>query len=118
MDFGWVKEYNDVDSIANLALRKTDLLNYAIFNEGNLYNNLFYKVDKKLKESCDSGGDYCQFHFWFLEHMKTLENQDWVAEHDYLFLKSGGEDEYYWDDDLQEYVYETSYDVPKLCYKL
>ena len=32
------------DSVANLALRKTDFLNFALFREGNMLNNLFYKV--------------------------------------------------------------------------
>ena len=52
VDFG-------VDSVVNLALRKTDVLNFAAFNEGNLYNNLFYKVlichitfHKKDKQEC------------------------------------------------------------------
>ena len=31
-------------SVANIELRKTDLLNFAIYNEGSLSNNLFYKV--------------------------------------------------------------------------
>ena len=44
MEFGWITDFDNVDSVANVALRKTDLLNFAIFNEGNLYNNLFYKV--------------------------------------------------------------------------
>ena len=41
MEFGWITDFDNVDSVANVALRKTDLLNFAIFNEGNLYNNLF-----------------------------------------------------------------------------
>ena len=39
----WITDFN-VDSPANLKLRKTDLLNFAAFNEGNLFNNLFLKV--------------------------------------------------------------------------
>ena len=45
MEFGWITDFDNVDSVANVALRKTDLLNFAVFNEGNLYNNLFYKVN-------------------------------------------------------------------------
>ena len=33
-----------VNNVANLALRKTDLWNFALFHEGNLHNNLFFKV--------------------------------------------------------------------------
>ena len=32
------------NSVANIALRKTDVINFAAANEGNLYNNLFFKV--------------------------------------------------------------------------
>ena len=32
------------NSLANIALRKTDMTNFALNNEGNHYNNLFYKV--------------------------------------------------------------------------
>ena len=34
----------DPESVASIALRKTDLKNFMINNEGNLYNNLFFKV--------------------------------------------------------------------------
>ena len=44
-NFGWITDFDNVDSVANVALRKTDLLNFAIFNEGNLYNNLFFMVN-------------------------------------------------------------------------
>lgn len=40
---GWVTNFR-VDAPANLKLRKTDVINFAAFNEGNLYNNLFLKV--------------------------------------------------------------------------
>lgn len=115
-NFGWVIEYDDVDSIANLALRKSDILNFAIFNEGNLYNNLFFKIDKKLKQSCDSNGEYCQFHFWFLGHLKSLESQDWVQEYKFLFKRKGG-GYYVWDYEIQDHVFkEDAYDEPKPSY--
>ena len=40
----WTTDFS-VDSPASLKLRKTDLINFAAFNEGNLYNNLFLKVE-------------------------------------------------------------------------
>ena len=43
-DLGWIVDFT-LDSIVNLNLRKTDQANFAVFNEGNLYNNLFYKVN-------------------------------------------------------------------------
>ena len=42
-DRSWVVK-PDPDSVASIALRKTDLKNFMINNEGNLYNNLFFKV--------------------------------------------------------------------------
>ena len=33
-----------VNNVASIALRKTDLWNFALFHEGNLHNNLFFKV--------------------------------------------------------------------------
>ena len=43
-DMYWVVESDISESLAYLALRKTDLPNFLLNNEGNLYNNLFYKV--------------------------------------------------------------------------
>ena len=43
-DFGGEDGDRLADSVANLALRKTDLLNFALFREGNMLNNLFYQV--------------------------------------------------------------------------
>ena len=40
------------DSVTNLRLRKSDKLNFALNNEGNLYNNLINKVlDVMIKTS-------------------------------------------------------------------
>ena len=47
VEFGWAVEF-DVNSFVNLALRKTDVKNFAALNEGNLYNNLFDKVSFKM----------------------------------------------------------------------
>ena len=44
-DLGWIVDFS-LDSVVNLNLRKTDKENFAVFNEGNLYNNLFYKVNR------------------------------------------------------------------------
>ena len=46
----WVVD-STPDSVANLALRKVDLDNFMFNNEGNLYNNLFFKVIHKY-DSC------------------------------------------------------------------
>ena len=43
-EMSWVLEPDLSESLAYLALRKTDLQNFMLNNEGNLYNNLFYKV--------------------------------------------------------------------------
>ena len=43
-DFGGDDGERLADSVANMALRKTDLMNFAFFREGNMLNNLFYKV--------------------------------------------------------------------------
>ena len=43
-DFGGDDGERLADSVANVALRKTDLKSFAFFREGNLLNNLFYKV--------------------------------------------------------------------------
>ena len=42
--FGWVVDFSP-DNVANTALRKEELLDFALFNEGNVYNKLFYKVN-------------------------------------------------------------------------
>ena len=42
-----------VNNVANIALRKTDLWNFALFHEGNLHNNLFFKVrDRSIDIQC------------------------------------------------------------------
>ena len=46
-DSNWVMDFGP-ESIANMALRKTDILSFVVHNEGNLYNNLFYKVTRSV----------------------------------------------------------------------
>ena len=47
----WITDFS-VDSPVNLKLRKTDLINFAAFNEGNLFNNLFLKVfEQQMKHN-------------------------------------------------------------------
>ena len=41
--FGWVVDFSP-DNVINTALRKEELMDFALFNEGNVYNKLFYKV--------------------------------------------------------------------------
>ena len=38
------------DSVLNMKLRKKDVTNYALNNEGNIYNNLINKVCKILAD--------------------------------------------------------------------
>ena len=42
-ELAWMVDFS-LDSVANVNLRKTDVKNFATYNEGDLYNNLFYKV--------------------------------------------------------------------------
>ena len=44
--FAWMVDFQP-DSVINVRLRKTDTLNFALNNEGNLYNNLINKVIQK-----------------------------------------------------------------------
>ena len=44
--FGWVVDFSP-DNVINTALRKEELKDFALFNEGNVYNKLFYKVSLK-----------------------------------------------------------------------
>ena len=45
--WGWITDFTP-DSVTNLKLRKNDIMNFALNNEGNLYNAMFNKV-KYLK---------------------------------------------------------------------
>ena len=40
---GWIMDFGP-KSLTNIALRKKDMTSFALNNEGNLFNNLFYKV--------------------------------------------------------------------------
>ena len=40
---GWMVDFGP-DSVLSLRLRKSDMLNFALNNEGNLYNNLINKA--------------------------------------------------------------------------
>ena len=42
-DNRWMVDFSP-SSVVNMALRRTDTINFAAANEGNLYNNLFFKV--------------------------------------------------------------------------
>ena len=43
---GWMLDFSP-DSVLNTALRKENILDFAMFNEGNIYNNIFFKVKQK-----------------------------------------------------------------------
>ena len=91
-DFSWVMDFSP-ESIANIALRKTDMLNFAVDNEGNLYNNLFYKVrrsvkfsfnhynfevDKLLMDDCEENGEFCQFYEDFFSLLDEWKDSEWA----------------------------------------
>ena len=44
----WIVDFS-VDSVVNMGLRKGDLKNFAALHEGNLYNNLFFRLSMKDK---------------------------------------------------------------------
>ena len=54
-DYGWMVDFS-TSSVANMALRKTDTVNFAAANEGNLYNNLFFKVMSKTTHDLNMTG--------------------------------------------------------------
>ena len=82
-DSVWMVE-RDNNSPGSVALRKTDLRNFAMNFEGNLPNNMFYKVDKLYKESCEAEDpddrEYCSFHNFFLDFSKSFMEQPWYPE--------------------------------------
>ena len=90
----------DVNSAAGVALRKTDLRNFALNYEGNLPNSMFYKVDKLYKESCEAEDtedrEYCNFHNFFLDFSKSFKTQPWYSEISCHFSTS----EWQYDDEL------------------
>ena len=75
------------DGEMNTQLRKTDLMNFAMFNEGNVFNKLIYMVDEKYKESCEAGGEYCSFHDKFLSVLSSLPSRSGYSE--FSQLKAG-----------------------------
>ena len=44
-NLGWVVDFSP-DNVVNTNLRKEDLLDFALFNEGNVYSKLFNKVSR------------------------------------------------------------------------
>ena len=48
-EIAWMVD-DSVDSFVNLELRKTDLESYVFGEEGNIWTNLFGKVEKMLLE--------------------------------------------------------------------
>ena len=43
VSLGWMLDFSP-DSVINTALRKENLMDFAMFNEGNVYNKIFFKV--------------------------------------------------------------------------
>ena len=98
---GWMVDFSP-DSVINTALRKENILDFAMANEGNVYNSIFFKVqitkkdscqsqssntysfkfqvDKLLKENCESNGEYCQFNQRFLSFLRTLPSKSGYNE--------------------------------------
>ena len=85
-DSDWMFEssWNYLNSPGGVALRKTDLKNFALNFEGTLPNNLFYKVDKLYKESCEAeepeDREYCNFHNLIMDFYKSFVTQPWYSE--------------------------------------
>lgn len=44
-NLGWVVDFSP-DNVVNTNLRKEDLLDFSLFNEGNVYSKLFNKVSR------------------------------------------------------------------------
>ena len=42
-NYGWMVDF-EPDGIINIQLRKTDITNFALNNEGNIYNNIINQV--------------------------------------------------------------------------
>ena len=42
----WMVDFSP-DSVINTALRKENILDFGMVNEGNVYNNIFFKVKQK-----------------------------------------------------------------------
>ena len=61
------------------------------------------QVDKKLKDSCEDGGDYCNFHFWFIDYIKNLKYQDWFENYECVFDIRESTSDYVWNDETQQY---------------
>ena len=47
-NYGWMVDF-EPDSILNIQLRKTDIANFALNNEGNIYNHIINQVCQKIK---------------------------------------------------------------------
>ena len=56
------------------------------FNASAIIHYVF-QVDKLLKESCDTNGEYCQFHQRFVDFLKTLPSKN--GFNDFSIFKSG-----------------------------
>jgi len=69
-----------MNSLVNLELRKTDLDSYLFAHEGNLWNNLIFKVDELYMESCEGTGSnsaFCDFTAMVLARKEETEEQEW-----------------------------------------
>ena len=67
---------------------------------------MYFQVDKLYKESCDAGGDYCQFHRSMMAQLRGLAQEDWFTVYGGQLdsgntASSGGE--YVWNEDTQSY---------------
>ena len=104
----WIADFS-LDNVANMQLRRSDTLNFALDNEGNLYNALFNLVDKALYDDCQVNGSYCQFNKRFLEILAEIEQEEW-------FLNSAYQNapqimEMVWNEDLQ--MHEPIFSAPE-----
>ena len=76
---------DSVDSFVNLELRKRDLESYVFGEEGNIWTNLFDKVDEAYMDSCTGTSDpamqkFCNFTKGVLSKKNDIERQSWFSE--------------------------------------
>ena len=86
----WMAD-ESMNSLVNLELRKTDLDSFLFAHEGNLWNNLIFKVkallnyrvlvkvDELYMESCDgtSNSAFCDFTSMVLARKEETEEEEW-----------------------------------------
>ena len=73
-NYGWMVDFQP-DSVINVRLRKTDKLNFALNNEGNLYNNLINKVISRENYPCS-----INIHIFFIFCFRWMKNSRMIVQ--------------------------------------